>query len=141
MDYNEYLKSKDWQKLRTRALKRANYKCEFCGTVAKMIHHVEYLKKENSEIENINHLIACCRKCHDLSHGIRNDKPIIKNLGQKLTDTINFCLRLKINSDIMNALAKNHDFLEFNRKKKLRILEEIKKKPYREMSNIIETNL
>ena len=141
MDYDDYLKSEGWQKLRTRALKRAEYKCEFCGSIATMIHHVVYLKKENSEMENINHLVACCKKCHDLSHGIRNDKPIIKNLSQKLQDTLNFCFKLKINSDIINALAKNYDFLEFNRKKKLRILEKIKKKPYREMSKIIETNL
>lgn len=141
MSYEEYLQSDEWKKLRARSLKRAEYKCEFCGALATMIHHVEYLKKENSVIENINHLVACCKKCHDLCHGIRNDKPIIKNLGQKLMDTLNLCFKLKINSEVMNALAKNHDFLEFNRKKKLRILEQIKKKPYTEMPEIIKTNL
>ncbi len=140
MNYEKYLKSDEWKKLRIRALKRAEYKCEFCGALATMIHHIEYLKKDNSEIENINHLIACCKKCHDLNNGIRNDKPIIKHLAQKQVDTINLCFKLKINNDIMHTLVRSHDFLEFNRKKKLRILEEIKKKPYREMAKIIETN-
>ena len=66
MDYVEYLKSEEWQKLRAGVLKRADYKCEFCGALATMIHHVVYLKNENSEMENINHLVACCKKCQTL---------------------------------------------------------------------------
>jgi len=141
MKYEDYLKSDEWKKLRERALKRAEYRCEFCGSVATMIHHVQYLKEENSEMENINHLVACCKKCHDLCHGKRKDKPLIKNYGNKMMDTINLCLKLRIDNKIMNALLTNYDFLEFKKPKKQRVLEKIKKRPYKEMSEIIENEL
>ena len=138
MKYEDYLKSDDWKKLRLRVLKRANYKCEFCGSVAREIHHVMYLKKENSEMDNVNHLVACCKRCHKLCHGIRYNTPLIKNLAKKQGDTINECLKQHIHKDILNVLVRDYEFLEFTKNKKIKVIKELKSKPYREMLKILE---
>ncbi|MBF0609427.1 MAG: HNH endonuclease signature motif containing protein [Candidatus Magnetobacterium sp. LHC-1] len=69
--YEEYLKSPEWRVLRGKALKRANNKCEMCG-VGKTLnaHHVRY--PVVYKMDHIDNIVIVCRRCHKLSHGIRD---------------------------------------------------------------------
>lgn len=69
MNYDEYMKSPEWRDLRDQCKKNAKDKCEFCGSKAYTAHHVEY-PKDFAEDE-IGNLVAICKKCHRLAHGIR----------------------------------------------------------------------
>ncbi|KJU86025.1 HNH endonuclease domain protein [Candidatus Magnetobacterium bavaricum] len=72
--YKEYIKSPEWRALREKALDRANNKCEMCGSNGDGTldaHHVRYPSrfKKGDSLDNI---VVVCRKCHRLSHGVRD---------------------------------------------------------------------
>ena len=66
--YSEYLKTKEWQQTRRRALKSAGYKCQLCGTdnVELHVHHKTY---DNIGEEKPDDLIVLCKACHEKQHG------------------------------------------------------------------------
>ena len=66
--YGEYLKTKEWQQTRRRALKSAGYKCQLCGTdgVQLHVHHKTY---DNIGEEKPDDLIVLCKACHKKQHG------------------------------------------------------------------------
>lgn len=73
--YLEFLNSDEWKNQSAETLDRSSGFCEFCGDVAVNAHHVKYPKKY--EENNPNNLVAVCKKCHELSHGIRNTDKIV----------------------------------------------------------------
>lgn len=46
--------------------------CEHCGRVAVDIHHIKF--KSRGGGDNIENLIALCRKCHDMAHNNELDE-------------------------------------------------------------------
>jgi len=89
-EYEKYLKSPEWEKLKKRAMERARGQCEFCGDVAYAIHHVRYPKVLTFDFDCLDNLVAVCRRCHELSHGIRRSgtgrplKAILRDMFQDL---------------------------------------------------------
>ncbi|SDX57475.1 hypothetical protein SAMN05421644_1076 [Allochromatium warmingii] len=75
--YSDYLNSKKWEDLRRKALERSDYKCEFCSSPYKAVHHVRYPKKYKED--HLDNLLVVCDKCHAKLHGIRDEKMIEKN--------------------------------------------------------------
>jgi hypothetical protein len=69
MNYQEYLNSPEWDKLRKFVYTRSNNKCEMCGAPAANVHHVKYPKQ--FEEDSPANVLALCERCHRLSHGIR----------------------------------------------------------------------
>lgn len=67
--YHEYLKSPEWEELRTAAYVRAGGKCELCGGDAAAVHHVRYPKNLKEE-DSLDNLVVVCKKCHDRLHGV-----------------------------------------------------------------------
>lgn len=67
IDYDLYLMSKHWKKTRRKAIKRADYKCQLCGTRKDtlQVHHNSY---KNLYWEKKSDLIVLCRKCHAKHH-------------------------------------------------------------------------
>jgi hypothetical protein len=81
LKYSEYLKSPSWKKLRKLAYQRSNHSCDFCGNEAVAVHHVKYPKKYNEDC--LDNLIVVCKKCHELTHGLReSDKKNIYLAGK-----------------------------------------------------------
>ena len=74
-EYEKFLKSLDWKEQRAEALDRTEGFCEFCGEVAVNVHHAQYPKKLKEN--NPHNLIAVCKRCHDLSHGLRAMEKIV----------------------------------------------------------------
>lgn len=64
---NEYLKSEAWQKKRYIVLKRDNWRCVYCGSMATQVHHKRYAKR-NIGREPIKWLVSICKSCHDSKH-------------------------------------------------------------------------
>jgi hypothetical protein len=65
-EYESYLKSQDWQGVRTRALVRASDVCQCCNHFpATQVHHITYARI-GSELDE--DLMAVCAFCHDLLH-------------------------------------------------------------------------
>ena len=44
MNYEEYIESSLWKKLRKKAYELANHKCELCEKKASAVHHIQYPK-------------------------------------------------------------------------------------------------
>lgn len=73
-EYRRYLKSPEWQDIRTHALLRGDGLCEFCGDLAAHVHHVRYPKQFGTE--HPDSTVAVCDKCHKTAHGIQKMKPL-----------------------------------------------------------------
>lgn len=69
MPYTDYLKTEHWQYTRTKALKRARYRCQLCnrGNISLHVHHRTY---ENRGYEQNDDLIVLCADCHRKFHDI-----------------------------------------------------------------------
>lgn len=74
-EYRKFLKSGEWRDQRDETLDRSSGFCEFCGAVAMNAHHVKYPKKFDEN--DPNNLVAVCKRCHELSHGIRSMEKIV----------------------------------------------------------------
>lgn len=63
--------------------------CEICGKPAKDVHHVEprskFGSKNLADMDNVNNLVALCRKCHNDAHGVasRDVKLQLKEIVKK----------------------------------------------------------
>ena len=66
MPYQEYLQTKHWRNKRYEALKRANHKCQLCGSKENLqVHHNTYDNRGNEKDED---LIVLCEICHAKFH-------------------------------------------------------------------------
>jgi nucleoside 2-deoxyribosyltransferase len=66
-NYQEYLQSEHWAKVKSDALSRANHKCQLCGknSVPVHVHHNNY---KNLYKETSADVIALCSECHSKFH-------------------------------------------------------------------------
>ena len=66
--YKEFLKTKYWNKVRLRVLKRDKNKCTRCGSKKNLqIHHKTY-KNHFRELSHMQDLITLCKDCHSKKH-------------------------------------------------------------------------
>ena len=89
VNYNDYLNSNDWKKLRSKKLKGiTRKKCEFCGSQHQLLpHHLIYRNWIDVTKED---LVVACKKCHELIHGLIKDgklKYISENVKERLIQT------------------------------------------------------
>lgn len=68
-EYQKFLKSEEWAKIRADVIMLAEYKCETCGRRPKtfQIHHLSYDKPWGQE--EPGDLVCLCPRCHDRAHG------------------------------------------------------------------------
>lgn len=66
LEYKEYLESDHWQDIRSKALERADNKCQLCSSKINLnVHHNTYKNRGN---ENLTDLVVLCRECHAKFH-------------------------------------------------------------------------
>ncbi|MZK53315.1 hypothetical protein [Clostridium beijerinckii] len=73
IDYNLYLKTSHWKRVSHKAIKRANYHCQLCGTYKGVfnVHHNRYYDNKGNSIlfhEKPSDLICVCNRCHKTIH-------------------------------------------------------------------------
>ena len=72
--YKEYLRSEEWQDVRTAALKRADYRCELCNAPIGRspgdweLHHRTYVRVGGEAPMDTR---ALCAECHSVFHDYR----------------------------------------------------------------------
>ncbi len=74
-EYKKYLASLEWKERREEVLHRSSGFCEYCGDLAVQVHHAKYPKRFGEE--SPHNLIPICKRCHEISHGIRKMEKII----------------------------------------------------------------
>lgn len=64
-EYNAYILSEQWRRIRINVLARADGKCEACEIHRAYleVHHLHYKTFKN---ESLTDLVACCPECHKL---------------------------------------------------------------------------
>lgn len=72
--YRSYLKSATWSDQRDLTLSRTEGFCQFCGDMASQVHHVKYPKRFGDE--HPHSLVPVCERCHNISHGVQDMKPL-----------------------------------------------------------------
>lgn len=82
MDYNTYLTTKHWNKIRTKKLKHRPY-CQVCRIQKNLqVHHKYYSLKNSQESilfnEKLTTLIVLCNSCHRLLHYYFGPPPVLK---------------------------------------------------------------
>lgn len=64
--YNQYLRSPEWQALRSQRLKIDNYKCQRCGRPFDLqVHHLFYPAELGTE-DPYRDLVTLCDACHEI---------------------------------------------------------------------------
>lgn len=68
VDYNHYLKSKRWRRIRSLVLKRDGYLCRMCG--AKKVHAAHHIGYTYRALigKNIDCIVSVCGSCHKNIH-------------------------------------------------------------------------
>lgn len=67
---SEYPNHITFKKMRIKILQRSKGRCEICGKLAKVVHHIDGDKSNHK----MNNLIAVCNKCHtNLHRGTNGD--------------------------------------------------------------------
>lgn len=65
-EYTQYIRSPQWKQLRSKALQRANGRCEECGvsewSVTLEVHHCTYVRFKR---ESLDDLKVLCPACHE----------------------------------------------------------------------------
>jgi hypothetical protein len=70
LPYNEYVKTPEWEQVKSLALERARHRCQVCNATKGLdVHHRSY---ENKPVESLDDLTVLCRPCHRLFHGNRD---------------------------------------------------------------------
>lgn len=80
--YLEFLKTPECRATFKRALERAGYRCEECGSGSDLeVHHLTY---ERLGCELPEDLRVLCRRCHETAHAPRNRQKFLLELyGQQ----------------------------------------------------------
>jgi 5-methylcytosine-specific restriction endonuclease McrA len=62
VDYNQYMRSREWDHIRRQVLDRANGQCEHCGERGLLqVHHLHYESLGNEDLDDLQ---ALCEDCH-----------------------------------------------------------------------------
>ena len=61
---SQYPDHAELKRVRVEVLKKSKGKCEICGELANIVHHIDGDKSNH----NINNLITVCLKCHTILH-------------------------------------------------------------------------
>ena len=80
VDYQKYLASEEWAKVRVDIVAVRGNKCEICGKRGSQVHHRTY---DNLGCEEPEDLILTCGKCHMKEHGLIKTKKSKKVTGGK----------------------------------------------------------
>jgi 5-methylcytosine-specific restriction endonuclease McrA len=65
--YSDYLRTQHWSSVRTKAVKRADHKCQQCGAKGHLnVHHLTYA---HLWFEYPDDLRVLCETCHAITHG------------------------------------------------------------------------
>lgn len=76
-EYEIYLQSEDFNKIRQEVFERDGYKCIVCGSTENIVpHHLTY---KNVYHEELRDLITLCSNCHAIHHNILNREREIDN--------------------------------------------------------------
>lgn len=79
MNYQEQIKSPQWQKRRLEILQRDKFTCQICGDkkTELHVHHIAYLKGRMAWDYSDKLLATVCSECHESIHTMNYDAQII----------------------------------------------------------------
>ena len=73
MNYDDYMKSVEWEEKRQLRLRMDGFRCFKCGTAVNLqVHHITY---ERLGQEKMGDLVTLCKKCHKRLHEPKENKP------------------------------------------------------------------
>ena len=97
-DYNLFLKSEYWKKVRKLVLIRDKYKCQKCiysiwggkkyDKKDLEVHHLSY-KNHRNELNNLDDLVTLCKWCHEYMHAPDDYDEMIEQEISRLMDNPN----------------------------------------------------
>lgn len=112
-NYNDYLKSPLWQKIKHKLLSKQS-KCKVCFNQATVLHHIKY-NKETLLGETLEHLIPLCKFCHHyIEFDNKNNKETLNKTNNKLSQILKKYSKLRKKQKIKKSKKLNKDNEEFD---------------------------
>lgn len=113
-DFSKTLTKKDWDKLRSFALKRANGKCEICGYKTDELDvHEEWEFNLQKKSQSLKYIKAICSHCHGVKH-FKNSVRL--GFGE---DAKKHFLKVNNASEMQFASHLNKALLEYEQRNKI----------------------
>ena len=108
------LPRKDWDKLRQRVYRDANYTCQVCGNVdSQLVCHEKWSFDDKRKIQRLVGLECCCQLCSDVHHFGRSKQVYDKEYVSRLIE--HWC---KVNGKTKRDFAMHEaEVFELNRKR------------------------
>lgn len=79
--YKAYLRTPEWKSTRAAAIRRAQGRCQHCGTKDNLqVHHLNYERLYHELPED---LVVLCKTCHAQAHTKRKYNRGLETYGQK----------------------------------------------------------
>lgn len=87
-DYDKFLSSPEWRRMRRDALTRARYRCQVCGRANDRleVHHVTYERFGGDELPD--DLLVCCPPCHQRQDVARMARNAAAHWGRRVAGLI-----------------------------------------------------
>ncbi len=106
-DFSKTLSKKDWDKLRTFALKRAKGKCEICGYETDDLDaHEEWDFDIKNKTQTLKYIKAICSHCHGVKHFKNSVRLGFGEEAQKHFLKVNNCSEMQFASHLNKALLE-----------------------------------
>ena len=96
-EYNTFLKSNYWKKVRLLVLERDKYKCQNCKEIGRIrnltvkdleVHHRTY-KNHKNELNHLDDLVTLCKWCHEYMHSTDDYDEMVKQEIARLMENPN----------------------------------------------------
>jgi hypothetical protein len=126
-NYKFRLSTSDWKKFSASLKKKADYKCQMCGSNVKLTsHHMTY-EYVNSPVEWMS-IMVICDNCHTTYHKVHKHPPIKKCIDRVSNFKHHIDVLKKEGIDTSYSETVNHD--DWNKEPVFMPPEHIEMKPY-----------
>lgn len=111
-DFSKTLSKKDWDVIRNKCYKKANYKCQICGCETKELNaHEVWDFNIETKTQKLIDIVALCNKCHGLKH-LRNTERLgyginAKNHFMKVNNCNEMVFTANLAEALLNYEARN----------------------------------
>ena len=121
------LKKSQWDKIRKREYKRADYRCEICGKKGRIEGHEIWEYDDKKKIQKLKGIVCLCNTCHAVKHFGRSQLKGLEEKCIKQMMKVNKWTRQQVRKHIAEETGKWNERSNFEWTLDIEFLERLEK--------------